>query len=79
VVSMADHYGRRNNVHKFSSNLTGNTIHLRSVVRNSDHWTREAVGINFLEPKKRVECWRIIFKESIDMEDWDTRKTKIWI
>jgi hypothetical protein len=25
------------NIYKFSSNLTGNTIHLRSVARNSDN------------------------------------------
>jgi hypothetical protein len=31
------------NIYKLSSNLTGNTIHLRCVARNSDHLTTEAV------------------------------------
>jgi hypothetical protein len=29
--------------YKFSSYFTGNTIHLRCVARNSDHYTTEAV------------------------------------
>jgi hypothetical protein len=31
------------NIYKFSSYLTGNTIHLRCVAKNSDHETTEAV------------------------------------
>jgi hypothetical protein len=31
------------NIYKFSSYLTGNTIHLSSCARKSDHWTTEAV------------------------------------
>jgi hypothetical protein len=31
------------NIYKFSSYLTGNTMHLRYVARNSDHYTTEAV------------------------------------
>jgi hypothetical protein len=31
------------NIYKFSSYLTGNTIHLRSAARNSDHQTTQAV------------------------------------
>jgi hypothetical protein len=35
------------NIYKFSSYLTGNTIYLRCVARNSDHQTREAVETAF--------------------------------
>jgi hypothetical protein len=40
---MAAVYFLLHNIYKFSSYLTGSTIHLRSVVRNSDHQTTEAV------------------------------------
>jgi hypothetical protein len=30
-------YSLLHNIYKFSTHLTGNSIHLRSVVRNSDH------------------------------------------
>jgi hypothetical protein len=36
--------GTASSLYKFSSHLTGNTIHLRSVVRNSDHRVGPSYG-----------------------------------
>jgi hypothetical protein len=40
------------NIYKFSSYLAGNTIHLRSIATNSNHWTTEALSLTETQAHK---------------------------
>jgi hypothetical protein len=53
VARNSDHYTTEavyfllHNIYKFSSYLTGSTIHLRSVARNTDHQTTDSINESF--------------------------------
>jgi hypothetical protein len=46
-------------MYKFSPYLTGSTIHLRCVARNSDHYTTEAATIHYIS-FNQIEDGRIL-------------------